>query len=156
MGNVVFNIAKGRAAELYRNVSEGTIPTAEIQFVVINTTSADGVLQDYESLAALLADANTAEVTNDGYDRIGLGDADLAEFSVDQINDRVALDLPDQVWVAVQAGDSWSDVVICYSPNGGLSADADIVPLTMHDFEVVPDGRDIPLEVHADGFYVAS
>ena len=36
------------------------------------------------------------------------------------------------------------------------AADANIVPLTMHDFVVTPDGSDMTAQINTAGFYRAS
>ena len=156
MSDFVFNIAKGRAAELYNRVAQNDPANSALVMVVINTTALDATLLDLDTLAAILADANTAEVTNTNYARKVLTDADLAAFSPDDTNDRVDLDVADQTWTAVTAGDGWTDVVICYDPDTTGGTDSDLIPLTCHDFTVTPDGNDITAQIAATGFYRAS
>ena len=156
MANLVLNIAKGRVVELYNNVQTASPANSALVLVVINTNSADSVLEDMDSLSAILADPNTSEVTNNGYARKVLTDADLVAFAPDDGSDLTDLDIPDQLWSSVLAGDAWTDVLVCYDPDTTGGTDADIIPLTLHDFEVTPDGRDIPLVVGANGFYRVS
>jgi hypothetical protein len=124
--------------------------------VVINTSESDGTLQDLDTLAAVLANASTAEVTNTNYARKVLTDADLSALSPDDANDRMDLDIPDQTWSAVAAGDAWTDLLVCYDADTTGGADSDIIPLTQHDFAVTPDGNDITAEIAAAGFFRAS
>lgn len=154
MADFVFNIAKGRAAELYNRVDSNDPGTAELYVIVFNTSATDATLRDLDTVAAVEADANTAEVTNSGYSRRVLTDADLVAFAPDDTNDRVDLDIPDQTWTSVAAGTSWTDVCIAYGLNAG--ADSAKVPMTFHDFVVTPGGSDIVMQVAATGFFRAA
>ncbi|MCA9947892.1 MAG: hypothetical protein KC449_30630, partial [Anaerolineales bacterium] len=77
-------------------------------------------------------------------------------FAPDDANDRVDLDIPDQTFSAIAAGDAWTDVVITYDSDSTGGTDTNIVPCTQHDFAVTPDGSDITVEIAAAGFYRAS
>ena len=77
--------------------------------LVINTSATDATLRDLDTLALVLADANTAEVTNTNYARKVLTDADIVAFAPDDANDRVDLDIPDQTFSAIAAGDAGGD-----------------------------------------------
>lgn len=157
MGNFVFNIAKGRAAELYDRVDVSDPTDASLLVIAIVTTETDATLLDLDDLAAVLANANTAEATNTNYARKTLTDADIVAFAPDDVNDRVDLDIPDQTWSSVSAGDNWTDLAICYIPDGATpGADSTSIPLTFHDFAVTPDGSDITAQIDAAGFYRAS
>jgi len=157
MADFVYNIAKGRVAELYNRVDLSD-PTNAVLVIVVLATSGietDAVLIDKDDLAAVVA-GTTNEVTNTNYARKVLSDADIVAFAPDDTNDRVDLDIPDQTWTAVAAGDGWNDVVICYDSDSTVGTDSGIVPMTQHDFVVVPDGSDIVMQVAAAGFYRAS
>ena len=156
MADFVFNIAKGRVAELYNRVDSNDPTNSALIIVVVNATATDAVMRDYDTLSALLGDANVAEVTNTNYARITLTDTDLAAFAPDDTNDRVDLDFADQTWSAVAAGDAWTDLIVCYDNDTGGGTDANIIPLTLHDFVVTPDGSDITAQLNASGFYRAS
>jgi hypothetical protein len=98
-----------------------------------------------------------AEATNSNYARKVLTDSDLAALpSPDDTNNRYDIDLPDQTWSAVAAGDNWTDLLICYDPDTTGGADSAIIPLTLHDFSVTPDGSDIVAQIAAAGFFRAS
>lgn len=157
MADQIFNIALGRVAELYNRVDLNDPTNAALIIVVLATAGieTDAVLKDKDDLAAVVAGA-TNEVTNSGYTRKTLVDTDLVAFSPDDGNDRVDLDIPDQTWTAVAAGDGFNDLLVCYDNDTATGTDANIVPLTMHDFVVVPDGSDITAQVATAGFYRAS
>ena len=157
MSDFVFNIAKGRVAELYNRVDSNDPTNSALIVVAINANGqTDAVMRDYDTLAALLGDASVAEVTNTNYARKTLTDADLAAFAPDDTNDRVDLDIPDQTWSAIAAGDAWTDLIICYDGDTTGGTDANIIPLTCHDFAVTPDGSDITAQIAAAGFFRAS
>lgn len=156
MADQLFNIAKGRVAELYNRVDLSDPTNAVLVVVVINTGTADATLRDLDTLAAVEADAGTAEVTNTGYARKVLSDADLTAFAPDDTNDRVDLDFADQTWTSVLAGTAWTDILVCYDSDSTGGTDSNIVPLTQHDFAVTPDGSDITAQLNAAGFYRAS
>jgi len=156
MADQIFNIALGRVAELYNRVDLSDPTNAVLTIVVIDTSATDATLKDLDTLALVLADGNTAEVTNTNYARIELDDTDIVAFAPDDTNDRVDLDIPDQTWSAVAAGDSWTDLLICYDSDSTGGTDTNIVPMTQHDFSVTPDGSDITAQIDAAGFYRAS
>ncbi len=156
MADLVFNVAKGRVAELYNRVDTNDPTNAVLVIVAVNTTATDATLRDYDTLAAVTGDANTAEVTNTNYARKVLTDSDLTAFAPDDTNDRVDLDFADQTWSAVASGDAWTDLLVCYDSDSTGGADSAIVPCTLHDFAVTPDGSDITAEIDAAGFFRAS
>jgi hypothetical protein len=157
VANQVFNISLGRVAELYNRVDLNDPTNAALIIAVLATSGieTDAVLKDKDDLAAVVA-GTTNEVTNSGYARKVLTDADIVVFAPDDTNDRVDLDIPDQTWTAVAAGDGWNDLLVCYDSDTAAGTDANIVPLTMHDFVVTPDGSDITAQIAAAGFYRAS
>lgn len=157
MSNQVFNIALGRVAELYNRVDLNDPANSALIVVVLATAGieTDAVLKDKDTLADVVA-GTTNEVTNTGYARKTLTDVDIVAFAPDDTNDRVDLDVPDQTWTAVGAGDGWNDVLFCYDSDTTAGTDANIVPMTMHDFVVTPDGSDITAQIATAGFYRAS
>lgn len=151
MADFVFNIAKGRVAELYNRVDVNDPATATIVIVPVDAgATADATIQDFATLAAVLAGGVTERSTG-GWGRKTLTDADLAALAVDNTNNRMPVDLPDQTWTGVTAG-SVTDLIICYSPTAG--ADSTIIPLTQHDFPTTPDGSDVVATI--SDFYRAS
>lgn len=157
MANFVFNISLGRVAELYNRVDLNDPANSALIIAILATAGieTDAVLKDKDDLAAVVV-GTTNEVTNAGYARKVLTDADIVAFAPDDVNDRVDLDIPDQTWTAVAAGDGWNDFLVCYDNDTAGGTDANIVPMTMHDFVVTPDGSDITAQIAAAGFYRAS
>lgn len=156
MGNFVFNAAKGKVAELVNRVKSNDPANSALIVVAIDANGdSDATMLDRDDLAALLG-GTANEVTNSGYARKVLTDADLAAVAPDDTNDRMDVDIPDQTWSAIAAGTAWTDLIICYDPDTTGGTDSSIIPLTCHDFAVTPDGSDITAQIAAAGFYRAS
>lgn len=157
MADQVFNIALGRSAELYNRVDLSDPANAVLTIIVLATTGieSDAVLKDKDTVTDLVS-GTTNEVTNTGYARKELTDADIVAFAPDDANDRVDLDIPDQTWTGVAAGDGWNDFIVCYDSDSLAGTDANIVPMTQHDFVATPDGSDITAQINAAGFFRAS
>lgn len=155
MANFVANIAKGRAVELYRRVDVADPANAALVIVVLQAGSTDDALKDADTLSAALA--LTAEVTNSGYARKTLTAADIGTYDslIDDTNNWLDLDIPDQTWTAVAAGTGWARLVVCYDNDTTSGTDANIVPLTYHDFAITPDGSDITAQINTEGFFRA-
>lgn len=93
-----------------------------------------------DTVSALLA-GTTNEQTTMG--RKTLTDTELAALPApDDINNRFSLDLPDITWTAA-TGNAISALVVAYDSDTGAGTDANIIPLTYHDFIVTPSGTDI-------------
>lgn len=156
MANLVLNRSLGRVAEFYVRVDGNDPANSAFVIIIWNSTATDAVIKDLDDVAAIEADVNTAEVTNAGYARKTLTDADLVAFAPDDANDRVDLDIPDQTWTAVAAGTGWTDLGINYDSDTTGGTDAAIIPMTWHDFVVTPDGSDLTAAIAAAGFFRAS
>lgn len=157
MADFVFNIAKGRVGQYCQNVDSGSPANSRLIVVAIKTSGleADDTLNNYDDLSALLAAAND-EATNSGYARKVLTSSDVT-LTIDDTNNRLDVDITDQTWTAVQTtGGAWSKLLICYDPDSTGGTDADLIPLTAHDFSVTPDGSDITAVINAAGFFRAS
>jgi hypothetical protein len=155
MANMVMNIALGRVTELYNRVDTNDPANSVLVVIAWNASASDATIKDVDTVAALEATSGVDEVTNTGYARKILTDADLVAFAPDDTNDRVDLDIPDQTWTGVAAGTNWTDLAICYDNDSTSGTDSNIIPLTWHDFVVTPDGSDITAQIAAAGFYRA-
>jgi hypothetical protein len=147
MANVVFNVAKGRFVQL------GTLPAANDAIIVVPLEAAgleaDSVLIDYDNLAALLAGTNNEQTV------MGRVTATGVTVTVDDTNNWAFVDIADVTWTAA-TGNALGALLVCYDPDTTGGTDADIVPLTKHDFVVTPNGGDITGQVAATGFGRAS
>ena len=166
MADFVFNIAKGRVAEFYNRVQTNDPANSALVITVLATAGleSDDTLKDKDTLADVVS-GTTNEVTNtvngSAWSAVGrkvLTDADLVALStnLDDTNNWMDLDIPDRTWTAVAAGDGWSKLVVCYDSDTTAGTDANIIPLTAHDFVVTPDGSDITAVVATEGFFRAS
>lgn len=148
MASFVFNISKGRVAELMNRVNNND-PANSVLIVAVLATSgieADATLIDKDDFAALVS-GTTNEVTNSGYARKSIDQSGGITVTTDDTNDRVDVDIPDQTWTAVAAGDGFNDVVTGYDSDSTGGTDSGIVPMTQHDFVLTPDGSDITAQV---------
>ena len=154
MANIVFNIAKGRVAELYNRVKTNDPANSALIIIPLETSGleADATLIDKADVTALLV-GTTNEQTTMG--RKTLTDADIVSMAPDNANDRMDIDIPDITWTAA-TGNAISKLVVAYDNDTTSGTDSNIVPLTMHDFAVTPDGSDIVAVIAATGFYRAS
>lgn len=152
MANFVFNIAKGKVGTLT------ALPAAADALIVVLLKStgieADAVLKDYDTLATLLAASNDeADFTN--YARKTIT---VVTNTVDDTNERLDVDFADQTWaVAGGAGNNTlAKLLVCYDGDTGAGTDANIIPLTAHDFAYTTTGVDLVAQLDAAGFFRAA
>lgn len=142
MSDFVFNIAKGRVAELFNRVDSNDPTNSAIIVVPIDRGAAtDATLKDFDTLTAVLGGGVT-ERTTGGWTRKTLTDSDLAAIAVDDTNDRMPATIPAVLWTAVSAG-AVTDLVFCYDSDTTGGTDANIVPLVCSAFAITPDGSDV-------------
>lgn len=142
MADFVFNIAKGAVAEKVRDSASALL------ILLLIAADTDAAMRDTDTVTALLA-TGANEATDGSYARkTGI----TGTVTVDDTNDRVDVDIPDQTWAAL-AGAAILDAVVAYEE---AAADTTRIPLTLHDFAVTPDGSDVTLQVNAAGFFRAS
>lgn len=144
MANIVFNIAKGRVVEYYNRVKNNDPSASALIIVPIETSGleSDATLIDKDDLSAVLA-GTTNEQTTMG--RKTLTDADLASLPApDDTNDRYDVSLPNVTWTAT-SGNAISKLLVCFDSDTGAGTDSNIIPLTMFDFSITPDGSDVTM-----------
>lgn len=145
MADFVFNISKGAAAEKIRDSA------ANVLILLLKANEAEATLKDRDDVAAILANGSTeADATN--YARkTGL----TGTITVDDTNDRVDVDLPDQTWTALGGGtnNSITKAILAYQES---AADSGRVPLVGLDFTLTTDGSDVTIQFNASGFFRAS
>lgn len=134
MASFVFNIALGRE----RTFAElGAANDALIAIpVAASGVETDAVLRDKDDLAAVFSGATDEQTT------MGRKTLSNVTVTVDDTNDRVNIDCDDITWTGA-TGAAISDIIIAYDGDTGAGTDANIIPLTMHDFTATPDGTDI-------------
>ncbi len=155
MGDGVFNISKGKVAELAQRVLDNDPATALLAVHLWEGTDVtDAVMRDYATVAAIEAGvANEATFTN--YAKKDITDAgDGLSIAVDQGNDRMEADFADQTWTAAGNGLNDNLLRLTVSYDGpGTDVDATMVPMCFYDFVVTTDGSDLTAQVDALGFF---
>lgn len=145
--NLVTNIGKGRF------VYYSTLPAANDALIIVPLESsglvADATLIDYDDLAALLAGATNEQTT------AGRKTVTSVTVTVDDTNDRTDVDFADPVWTGL-TGNAIAKLAVCYDPDTTGGSDSDLIPLTVHSFDVTPDGSDVTGVVATAGFARAS
>jgi hypothetical protein len=139
MTSLVPNIAKGRFAELYNRVKLGDPAAARLYVIPIAAGSVtDAQLLDADDFAAMVT-LGVTERTANGWNRKTLAATDLATLTPDDTNDRMPTDIADQSWTPTSAGDTVSDLVICYA-SVASPTNAQLTPISVCDFVVTPSG----------------
>lgn len=143
MVDFVHNISKGAFVEKFRDgAANGGV-------LLLVAMEADATARDRDTIAAVLAEVGTTEASDASYAR---KTALTGTITVDDTNDRVDVDIPDQTWVAL-AGAAITDLVVFYDQG---ATEATRIPLTAHDFVVTPDSSDVTAVFNAAGFARAS
>jgi len=145
MANFVFNIAKGRAVEFYNRVENNDPSTSALILVPCSASDTEANAQDADDLTAALATAIN-EQSSGSWVRKTLTDTELASFPApDDTNNRYDISVPQVTWTAPVASNNTTGLLICYDSNTGSGTDADIIPISHHDFVVTADGNDVVL-----------
>jgi len=147
MADFVFNISKGEVKNYCK------LSAANDAIVVVPAESsgleADATLKDYDDLSTLMAGTTNEQTT------MGRKTATSTTITVDDTNDRVDIDIVDFTWTAA-TGNAVGALLFCWDGDTTSGTDANIVPLTKHDFAVTPDGSDITAQIASAGFFRAS
>lgn len=156
MGNVVVNRAKGRGTEWAERIQANDPANSALVIGLLASTGleADTVLVDKDTLTDLVS-GTTNEATNTGYARKTVTDGAVAITYNDTL-DRTEVDVADQTWTGV-ANDGTGAVgklFTAYDSDTTSGTDTNVLPWTLHDFVVTPDGSDITAQI--TDFYRAS
>lgn len=147
MAALTFNRALGRGAEWIERINANDPATATLILAVLRTAGleTDAVLKDKDDFAALVSGA-TDFATNGGYTRKTISDTGGLTVTYDDTNDRVDVDAPDQTFTSIVAGDGWSKAVTGWDKSGA-GTDSGILPMTLHDAVLTPNGADITFTI---------
>jgi hypothetical protein len=146
VSDLVTNAGKGRLA------SYAVLPGADDVFVAVVLEAAalpsDDVLQDYPTLAALLAGPAS--------EHAAFGRPTLTGVTVtaDDTANTVSVSADDVAWPG-PSGAATGKLVVCYAPTAG-SPDTALVPLLLFDFAVTLKGQDVVARPAAEGLAVLS
>lgn len=154
-GPFVFNIAKGSVAHYSRLPVTAT--TDALILVLLKSTGleADGTLQDYDTLSAILAAAND-ECDFTGYTRRTL--ASITQ-TVDDTNNRMDVDAADPAtYTNTGAAQISGAAIICYDNDTALGDDTNLIPLVQLMTGTLSFDTDVvtTLQFNAAGFFRAS
>lgn len=142
MGDFVFNAARGRYAHY------ASLPGAADALVVVlleaSALEADATLRDHDTLAALLAGSSNEQTS------MGRKTAAGTSVTVDDTADAVAVDINDVTWTSA-TGNPVGKLLVCYDPDTTGGTDADVIPLSAHDFAISPDGADVTARIDSLG-----
>ena len=155
MANIQFNISAGKTVEYAARVNANDPANSALIVVALQASGleADSVLVDYDNLSVLLAASNN-EATNVGYARLVYDNTGGITVTVDDTNNWVDVDFPDPSWAAVAtAGGAWGALLFCYDSDTTGGTDANIIPLTKHDFARTPNGGTITAVVPSGGWF---
>lgn len=150
MASFVFNRAKGRFAEWAErvNANDPVNSVFVIALVAAAGVETDAVLVDKDDFATLVV-GTTDFATNTGSGRKTLDQTGGITVTYDDTLDRVDVDCPDQTWTAL-ANDGTgavSDVAFGYDSDSTAGTDANVLPLSFHDFAITPDGSDVTAQI---------
>ncbi len=154
MANDVFNIARGTVG-WYMADALGLGPAPSVMtIVVLEVVEADDTLNNHNDLGALIAASNTeATATNLNTTRDETDDTGITITIDDSANDAQAEKDADVTWSSV-SGTAAVKLLTNYDADSGAGTDANIVPLTYHDFAVTPNGGDITADFdQVNGFW---
>ncbi len=156
MANQVFNIARGRIGYYMADALGLAGANAAMTIVVLEAAEADDTLRDYDDLDALLTPAGNTEASSTGYSREETGSAGITVTIDDTANDAQAEKDADHTWTSVSQAttEDWVKLLCCYDADTTAGTDADVVPMTHHDFSVTPNGGDITADFdQTNGFW---
>lgn len=154
MADFAYNIAKGRVVELFNRVDANDPAASALYIIPVDVAAVtDATLRDLDDFAAIIT-AGVTERAATGWNRKTLTDADITLPAPNDAGDSYDVDIADPVWTAVTAG-AVTDLIICYA-SVASPTNAQLLPLTQHDFAITPDGTDVTADVPATGFYRAS
>ncbi len=150
MADFVFNVAKGHVSEYAARILANDPTNSAFTVVLLDNSVADATAEDLDTLALVLADAGTDEATFTNYLRKELDDVgDGVSRTIDDTNNRIDIDVDDFTFASAGNGvnNLLSDLLFCYDADTTGGTDANIVPLTQHDFVIQTDGSDITAQV---------
>ena len=156
MGDLAYNITKGRVAELVSRINANDPTNSVLQWSLWNMTQTDAINRDLDTVAAIEASGTNAELTsgtNANYIRKTLTDASGMTVTVDDTNDWVDIDCPDQTWTALGAGTAVNHALSAYDSDSTGGTDANQLPISQHAVAITPDGSDVTLVIATGGFY---
>jgi len=146
MADGVFNISLGRVVE---KIADNN---TKLFIMLMKANEAETTLIDRTDIADMLLEVGNTEADFTNYTRkTGL----TGTITVDNTNDKVDCDLPDQTWVSAggATNNTLTKAIIGYED---AAADNTRIPLTHHDFVTTTGGTDLSILIDAAGFFSAT
>lgn len=145
MSNFIFNNAKGKIAyyATLPNPNDGLIAVPiqssgiEVETTMINKTSLSGLLG-----------ASTEQTM------MGRKTLNNVTVTVDSASNQVKVDADDFTYNSA-TGQPIACFIICYAPDLGNIVDDNVIPLSKHDFSVIPNNLDVPVQISGTGLFIA-
>ena len=141
------NIAKGRVNEFCQGA-----PT-DIKLLLLSAISVQATIEDFDTVAALLADPGTTEANFTGYTGTRPTLANVAVTTDDSGNSQFAS--ADDI-VIDPAGGATNDTVVAAIVYKEVTTDADSIPLTQSDLSFTTTGTALTIKFPVGGFFAAS
>lgn len=147
MANYAFNIAKGRAVELYNRVASNDPANSAFILIPLSAQGTEAEAQDYDTVTAVLG-GTSDEQTGGGWVRKTLTDAQLAAFPAPNDTDnRYDIQVPAVTWTAPAAASNTTALLIAYDSDTTGGTDANLLPVASYTFAVTADGNDVVLQL---------
>lgn len=145
MSNFIFNNAKGKVAYY------ASLPLPNDGLVAIPLQSA-GIEDD----STMIEKVDLTSVLTISNEQTSMGRKVLSNVNVvvDNDSNQIMVDADDFVYVSA-TGQPISCFIICYSPDISAVNDNNLIPLTKHDFSVIPNNLDVPVQISSTGLFVA-
>lgn len=137
MADFAYNIVKGRAVELTNRVKVGDPAAARLYVIPVDVAAVtDATLKDVDDFAGVISAGVTERNTN-GWSRTTIAAADITALTPDDVNDRFDADFIDLTWTPTSG--AVTDLIVCYA-SVGSPTNAQLMPISQHDFAITPDG----------------
>lgn len=157
MGDGVFNISAGKAAELAQRVLDNDPGTAVLRVFLWEEVETDANLRDLDFVATLEAGTLTeADFTN--YVNVPITDSgEGLTVTVQDGSDRMEIDFDDITFTSAGNGlnNTLTRLTVAWD-SPGTDVDATMENICFFDFSVVTDGSDITAQVDATGWFHAT
>jgi hypothetical protein len=157
MGNLMANVALGRANELAGRVDGNDPANSALVLVLCTGTETDDNLGDASTLAAAIALAvNEANATN--YARIVLTDTGIGATTVDNTTNRRSFDIANQTWSSLggATNNTLTRLLVGYDSDTTGGTDSNIELVAIYDFAITTNGGDITAEINTDGLWYSA
>lgn len=146
MADFVFNIGKGRVAEMAAN-------TDDLRVMLLKTGDTEANLQDADNITAILA-GTPVEADFTGYSPSPREILTNVVLIVDDTANEGQADCDNIVWSP--AGGATNNNVVAAVIYKHVTNDGDAIPLTYHDAIFTTNGSDVTLQIPVDGFFGAA